>query len=95
MKTFKNIADLVKSRRTNHSKKYTQKELATLMGHHYPELIANIENANCSVPLKKMSKLCSILKIHPEELKVAIMKDHEESLNRFFSKTFVKKPLDM
>jgi transcriptional regulator with XRE-family HTH domain len=86
MKTFNNIASLVKTKRTGHHKNYSQAELASLLGLKSDYLIANIEDAGCGVPLKSMSKLSEILDIDPDDFKEAILKDHQESLNKYFSK---------
>lgn len=90
MKTFHHIASLVKSKREK-EKNFSQEELASLMGYKSNYLIANIEEALCSVPLKSMSKLCSLLEIKPEDFKKAVLLDHKESLDRYFSKKVSKK----
>ena len=91
MKTFNNIASLVRARRTESNNGLTQEELASLLGFKDHSLIANIEEATCSVPLKTVSKLSEILKIHPEEFKDAVLKDHKESLDRYFNKKFIER----
>ncbi|MBC7537751.1 MAG: helix-turn-helix transcriptional regulator [Bacteriovorax sp.] len=95
MKTFNNIASLVKTKRTEHHKCYSQAELSSLLGLKSDYLIANIEEATCGVPLKSISKLSEILEIHPDDFKEAILKDHHESLDMFFNKKFNKKPMCM
>ena len=88
MKTFSNVASLVKTKRTEHMKCYSQTELASFLGLKNDKLISRIEEATCSVPLKSLSKLSKALDIPPDDLKEAILKDHEESLDRYFSKNF-------
>ncbi|MDD4972910.1 MAG: helix-turn-helix transcriptional regulator [Bacteriovorax sp.] len=95
MKTFSNIASLVKTKRTGHHKSYSQAELALLLGLKSDYLIANIEEAGCGVPLKSMSKLSEILDIDPDDFKEAILKDHQESLNRYFSKMQIGKSTEI
>lgn len=90
MKTFNNIASLVKTKRSEHHKNYSKEDLSALMGLKSESLITKIEEANCSVPLKSMSKLSQVLDISPDDFKDAILKDHEESLERYFRKTFTK-----
>ncbi|MDO9183643.1 MAG: helix-turn-helix transcriptional regulator [Bacteriovorax sp.] len=88
MKTFNNIATFVKKKRTEHHRKYSQDELSTLLGLKSNHLISKIEAAACSVPLKTLPKLAKILEVHPDEFKEAIIKDHQESLDRYFKKLF-------
>ena len=88
MKTFNNIAELVKTKRTEHQENYSQAELANLLGLKSDYLISNIEQAACSVPLKSMSKLSEVLDINPEIVREAILRDYQESLDRYFEKTF-------
>ena len=91
MKTFKNIANLVAAKRTTHPKKYSREELSTLLGLKTANLISKIEAANCSVPLKSLAKLSSVLGITPDEFKEAIMRDHEESLSHYFKSRSISK----
>lgn len=91
MKKFNNVASLVKTKRTKHHKNYSKAELSSLLGLKSDYLVASIEEAVCSVPLKALSKFSEILDIHPNDFKEAILKDHEESLDRYFSKKFRKK----
>lgn len=88
MRTFNNVAKLVKSKRVAHPKSYSQMELAQLLGLKTHKLIASIEAAECNVPLKTMPKLSKILNIHPDEFVKAALMDHEESLERYFKKKF-------
>ena len=91
MKTFKNIANLVNTKRTTHPKNYSREELSSLLGLKTSNLISKIEEANCSVPLKSLAKLSSVLGIAPEEFKVAILRDHEESLSHYFKSRSISK----
>lgn len=90
MKTFNHVASFIKTKRVQHHKGYSQEEVSSLLGFKSNKLIANIENAVCSVPLKTMFKLSEILNIDPEDLKEAILKDHQESLDRYFEKNVCK-----
>jgi transcriptional regulator with XRE-family HTH domain len=91
MRKFNNIAALVKTKRIEHPECYSQIELAHLLGFKCNKLIANIEGAECNVPLEIMPKLTEVLNIHPDDFIKAVMKDHEESLDLFFKKTFEEK----
>jgi transcriptional regulator with XRE-family HTH domain len=92
MKTFKNIASLVKIKRISHPEAYSQEELAKLLGLKTHSLIAKIEEADCGVPLKSAPRLSEILNIHPNDFKEAVLKDHQESLERFFNNKVLGKP---
>ncbi|TNF00337.1 MAG: XRE family transcriptional regulator [Deltaproteobacteria bacterium] len=86
LRSFNNIAKLVKSRRLNHPKRYSQSELSALLGYKNGQFISNVERALCNVPLKMLTKIAEILGISHEELKKAILKDHEETLNNYMDK---------
>lgn len=83
MRCFKNIAELIKTRRLQHPKAYSQSELSHLLGYKNGQFISNVERALCNIPLKMLSKVSEVLDISPEVLKQAILKDHEETLNNY------------
>lgn len=83
MRCFKNIAELIKSKRLQHPKSYSQSELSHLLGYKNGQFISNVERALCNIPLKMLSRVSEVLDINPEELKQAILKDHEETLNNY------------
>ena len=78
-----------------HGNGLTRMELALLLGFKCDELISKIENGECCVPLKVMTRLSDILNIHPNEFIAAAMKDREDSLSEYFSKKFKKKIIYM
>lgn len=86
MRTFKNIATLIKTKRLNHPKAYSQSELSELLGYKNGQFISNVERGLCSIPLKMMKKISEVLEVPPEELKGAILKDHEDTLSSYFNK---------
>ena len=83
MRCFKNIAELIKTRRLQHPKAYSQSELSHLLGYKNGQFISNVERALCNIPLKMLGKVSDVLDITPEALKEAILKDHEETLNNY------------
>ena len=83
MRCFKNIATLIRTKRIEHPKGYSQSELSHLLGYKNGQFISNVERALCNIPLKMLKKVCDVLDIHPDELKEAILKDHEETLNNY------------
>lgn len=85
MRCFKNIAQLIKSKRLHHPKSYSQSELSNLLGYKNGQFISNVERALCNIPLKMLSRVSEVLDIHPEELKRAILQDHDETLNNYLS----------
>jgi hypothetical protein len=91
MRSFKNIAFLIRTKRINHPKSYSQSDLSLLLGYKNGQFISNVERGLCNVPLKMMKKISEVLDIMPEDIKSAILKDHEETLTNFFNKTSVKK----
>lgn len=91
MRSFKNIAALVRTKRINHPKNYSQSDLSLLLGYKNGQFISNVERGLCNVPLKMMKKISEVLDITPVEIKTAILKDHEETLTNYFEKSPVKK----
>ena len=91
MRTFKNIATLIRNKRISHPKNYSQSDLSLLLGYKNGQFISNVERGLCNVPLKMMKKISEVLEINPIELKAAILKDHEETLTNFFDKASSKK----
>lgn len=86
LRSFNNIAKLVKSRRLNHPKRYSQSELSSLLGYKNGQFISNVERALCNVPLKMLTKIAEILDISQGELKQAILADHEETIDNYLNK---------
>jgi hypothetical protein len=91
MRTFKNIAQLIRTKRINHPKSYSQSDLSILLGYKNGQFISNVERGLCNVPLKMMKQISDVLDIEPLDLKTAILKDHEETLTNFFSKSEANK----
>ena len=83
MRCFKNIAQLIRTKRMNHPKGYSQSELSHLLGYKNGQFISNVERALCNIPLKMLRKVSEVLDITPEELKAAILKDQEETHNNY------------
>ena len=91
MRSFKNIANLVRAKRIGHPKNYSQSDLSLLLGYKNGQFISNVERGLCNVPLKMMKKISEVLEINPDELKAAILKDHDETLSNYFNKVAVAK----
>ncbi len=83
MRSFSHIAKLIKDKRTAHPKGYSQSELSHLLGYKNGQFISNVERALCNIPLKMLRRVCEILDINEVELKEAIIKDHEETLENY------------
>lgn len=83
MRHFGNIAQLIKSARLNHPKKYSQTELSAQLGYKNGQFISNIERGLCSVPVKSLSLLTKTLDIDPDTLKSALLKDMEKTLDNY------------
>lgn len=86
MRSFKNIAELIKEKRLIHPNKYSQSELSHALGYRNGQFISNVERGLCSIPLKGIYKVSEVLDIEPETVKLAILKDYEDTLNLFMSK---------
>ena len=83
MRTFKNIASLVRKKRTNHPNSYSQTELSLLLGYKNGQFISNVERGKCSIPLKSLRSISRALDINPEELKEAMIKDYSDTISKF------------
>ena len=83
MRCFKHIAALIRNKRLQHPKGYSQSELSHLLGYKNGQFISNVERALCNIPLKMLGKVSEVLDIDPTELKAAILRDHEETLNNY------------
>ena len=66
-----------------HAKGYSQSELSHLLGYKNGQFISNVERALCNIPLKMLTKVGEVLDIPAQDLKIAILKDQEETLNNF------------
>ena len=87
MRCFENIAKLIKQKRTSHHKGYSQSELSHLLGYKNGQFISNVERSLCNIPLKMLRKVSEILDISSAELKAAILKDQEQTLDNFLNAT--------
>lgn len=83
MRSFKNIAKLIKRKRLEHPKSYSQSELSNLLGYKNGQFISNVERALCNIPLKMLGRVATILDIPQDELKEAILKDHENTIDHY------------
>ena len=85
MRTFKNIAKLIKEKRVNHPKRYSQNELSILLGYKNGQFFSNVERGLCNVPLKNLKDIADALDITSSELKEAILSDYEATLVHYFN----------
>ena len=83
MRCFKNIAKLIRTKRLQHPKSYSQSELSHLLGYKNGQFISNVERALCNIPLKMLVRVSEVLDINSSEFKVAILADHEETLENY------------
>ncbi len=83
MRCFEHIAKLIRAKRVDHPKGYSQSDLSHLLGYKNGQFISNVERALCNVPLKMLSKIIQELDISSDELKDAILKDHAKTLDNY------------
>ncbi len=86
MRCFENIAKLIRTKRINHPKGYSQSELSHLLGYKNGQFISNVERALYNIPLKMLTRVSEVLDIDPIELKSAILKDQEITLENYLEK---------
>lgn len=92
MRCFEYIAKLIRDRRINHPKGYSQSELSHLLGYKNGQFISNVERALCNIPLKMLGRVAEVLDIDPEDLKRAILKDHEQTLDNYLEQSSKGQP---
>lgn len=83
MRCFDHIAQLIRTRRINHPRQYSQTELSELLGYKSGQFISNVERAVCNIPLKMLGRVANILDIHPQELKRAALQDLEVTIENY------------
>lgn len=83
MRRFNNIASLVKRKRLAHTQGLSQSDLSHILGYKNGQFISNVERALCNIPFKMIGKLCRVLNIPSDEIKQAMLKDHEETLDAY------------
>jgi len=82
---FSHIAKLIREKRVNHPKNYSQSELSQMLGYKNGQFISNVERALCNVPLKMLPKVSQILDITPADLKSAMLEDHQQTLENYLN----------
>lgn len=85
MRSFDHIAKLVRSKRVSHPKGYSQSELSQLLGYKNGQFISNVERALCNIPLKMLSRVCDILDISHAEMKEAMLKDYQQTIDNYLA----------
>ena len=85
MRCFDNIAKLIKTKRLGHPKGYSQSELSHLLGYKNGQFISNVERGLCNIPLKMLTRVSEVLDIESSELKSAMLRDQESTLDNFLS----------
>ncbi len=86
MRSFVNIAKLIKEKRQSHPKAYSQSELSHLLGYKNGQFISNVERGLCNIPLKILPKVSEVLDIKEDELKQSLLQDQEATLNFYLSR---------
>ena len=85
MRCFENIAKLIRTKRINHPKSYSQSELSSLLGYKNGQFISNVERALCNIPLKMLGRVSEVLDINPNDLKRAMASDLDKTLDNYLS----------
>ncbi len=85
MRSFKHIGKFIRERRLAHPQFYSQNQLSKLLGYKNGQFISNVERGLCGIPLKGIAKLIEVLDIQPAELKSAMQRDYEETLDNFLN----------
>jgi transcriptional regulator with XRE-family HTH domain len=83
MRNFSYVAKLIKEKRLSHPERYSQTQLSKTLGYKNGQFISNLERGLCSIPLKGMTNFLKVLDITENELKSAILKDYEITLDYY------------
>jgi transcriptional regulator with XRE-family HTH domain len=84
MRSFNNVAKLIREKRLTHPKRLSQAELSCLLGYKNGQFISNVERGLCSIPVKMLNRVSEVLEIDKSELKTMILKDFEDTLDSYF-----------
>ena len=79
MKSFNNIAKLVKIKRLG-KWKLSQKSLSAKLGYKNAQFISNVERAKCSIPLHNLPTLCDALGISETDVIDALLQDYKDTI---------------
>lgn len=78
----KELIKLVKTARLE--KKISQKKLSKLLNYSSAQFISNFERGLCPLPLKKLRKICILLSIPIEEMKIALITEYCDKIGAAF-----------
>lgn len=92
MKSFENIARLVKEARLAHPSRMSQSELSHKLGYKNGQFISNVERGLCSIPLKSLGLFCEVLDISKDKVVEVILKDTESTIDQHFKRSRLGKP---
>ncbi|MAF78494.1 MAG: hypothetical protein CME60_10045 [Halobacteriovoraceae bacterium] len=87
MRNFSYVAKLIKDKRLSHPERYSQTQLSKTLGYKNGQFISNLERGLCSIPLKGMTNFLKVLNISEDELKTAILKDYELTLDYYLNES--------
>lgn len=87
MKSFENIARLVKEARLSHSSRMSQSELSHKLGYKNGQFISNVERGLCSIPLKSLAQFADVLEIPRERVVEVILEDTKMTIESYLNKT--------
>lgn len=92
MKSFENIAKLVKEARLAHPSRMSQSELSHKLGYKNGQFISNVERGLCSIPLKSLAQFAEVLDIPKEKVVDVILEDTRATIEHHFKKAGLGKP---
>jgi len=79
MRSFKNIAKVIRNKRAAGSLQQTS--IGSDLGYKASgQFISNVERELCSVPIKRIKQFATALKMDPQEIVEAMVADYRESL---------------
>lgn len=74
-------ANLIKDHREKN--KLTQKQLSEMLCYGNPQFVSLLENGHNKLPLYSAKTFCEVLKIKPQAMKKALIKDYSERVEQY------------
>ena len=93
MRSFSEMAKLIKNSRENRATALSQSQLSKLLGYKNGQFISNVERGLCNIPLKMVYNVSGVLDIPIDELKQALTKDFEDTIENYLKVSEEKKDL--
>lgn len=90
MRSFKEMAKLIKEARESQKPAISQSELSRLLGYKNGQFISNVERGLCNIPLKMLNNVSDVLSIPLDDLRGALSQDYAKTVENYLESTVDK-----